>query len=257
MARSRSLGSGVLALAAALCVVPAAAQEEPDPAAVLGREILQRTALYLSALESFSFDSEIQYDVLQDSGQMLEFGATRTVQVRRPDRLHVSSSNRDGETYQLFFDGRAISFWVPAQQFYAQVPFDGTLDEAIDYMDARLDQVAPLGELIHSELPRMLAELTQSVFLVGEETLDSVRCHHLAVEGENLDWQIWVSVEDPPLPRRLAISYHTEGRPGFRSRVHGWNVAAKLADASFSFEPPPGAARIPVVAERPRSDEEQ
>jgi hypothetical protein len=256
MERFLSARRALLAVAVALCVLPASAQEEQDPAEVRGREILQRAGARLSALESFSFTSEIEYDVLQDFGQMLEFGATRTVQVRRPDRLHVSALRRDGERSELFFDGRAISFWLADQRFYAQVPFEGTLDGALDHMDQRLDQVAPLAELIHSDLPQMLDEIARSVLLVGEVTLDGVRCHHLAVEGETLDWQIWLSVEDS-LPRRVTISYHSEGRPGFRSNVRDWDTEPTLGDAIFAFEPPPGAARIPVVAERSPADEER
>jgi hypothetical protein len=47
--------------------------------------ILERTAQGLSQAQRFSATVDIGYDVVQASGQTIEFGETRTVVVHRPD----------------------------------------------------------------------------------------------------------------------------------------------------------------------------
>ena len=53
---------------------------------------LKRSADFLAAQKSFSFETDVSFDVLQSTGQMLEFGGTRDILIRRPDRLRAESA---------------------------------------------------------------------------------------------------------------------------------------------------------------------
>jgi hypothetical protein len=230
----------------------AADEAEQDASEARARAIMKRTAEYLGTLERFSFEAEIEYDVLQSSGQTLEFGGIRKIQVRRPNRLRVLLEEREGGKRQFTFDGEKVVFYSPEKNLFAKVAIEGSLERALEHVVERLDQPAPLSEIVRSDLDQLVEETVESALYVGESRIDGVPCDHLAFSGSEVDWQIWVSRADPPLPHRLTITYRSfEGSPRFRARLRNWNVSADLSHSVFAFEPPPGAVQIPVVAESP------
>ena len=52
----------------------------------------------LSQAQRFSVTLDIGFDAVQDSGRKIEFGETRQIVLRRPDRLRVDATKRDGAT---------------------------------------------------------------------------------------------------------------------------------------------------------------
>ena len=96
--------------------------------------ILKETSDFLAAQASFGFEAEFVFDVVQSSGHELEFGGTRSVRLRRPDRLRVESQRRDGERATLTFDGESISIDLPDDEAYVQLAKPGDLDQAIEYL---------------------------------------------------------------------------------------------------------------------------
>ena len=62
---------------------------------------LMKAAEFLAKAQRFSVTVDIGYDVEQDWGQKLEFGATRKLTVRRPDRMAVDITGRDGHPPRL------------------------------------------------------------------------------------------------------------------------------------------------------------
>ena len=74
-------------LAAAVAAGPLAAEtEEPDldPEAV---RVLNAMAETLAGAEALSVVADVAFDVVQDDGQVLEFGSVRRMTIRRPDRF--------------------------------------------------------------------------------------------------------------------------------------------------------------------------
>ena len=64
---------------------------------------------FLSQAQHFSVTAEIGFDVVQASGEKLEFGETRQFLIRRPDRMRVDITKRDGSTSGFRFDGQEIA----------------------------------------------------------------------------------------------------------------------------------------------------
>jgi pimeloyl-ACP methyl ester carboxylesterase len=231
------------------------ALEDPDadsetPAAARALALVERMARYVAGLESFSFESRVEYDVLQPTGETLEFGGVRRVQVRRPDRLRVRVDDREGGPREVFFDGTSLIFHRPGEHFYGQVDLDGRLEDALDYAVERLGQPAPVSELVRSDFWSLVSGEIESATLLGESSIDGDVCHHLALRGTDVEWQVWIRRDDPPLPRRLVITYPSyDGSPRYRALFSDWDVTPELPDAIFGFDPPPGTTAVPVVGE--------
>src|SRR5262245_2154155 len=92
-----------------LANVPAHAQETKAATSAIDEQAmstLTRMAEFLAKAQHFSVTTDIGYDVTQDWGQKIEFGATRKITVRRPDRMAMDITDRDGTRRGFRFDGK-------------------------------------------------------------------------------------------------------------------------------------------------------
>jgi hypothetical protein len=209
---------------------------------------LKRASDFLASQASFRFDAVLGFDVLQSTGQKIEFGGSRKVTVRRPDRLRIVSEQRSGEARTLFFDGEAISVDLAGDNAYVSVQKPGTVDEALDYLIDDLGTPVPLGDLLRSEFYSGVAERIDSGFVVGPARIAERDCVHLAIRTEELDAQLWLDDGDRPLPVRLVVSYkNAEGSPQFWAHFVDWNLSPETPDSLFEYTPPEGAELIPIA----------
>ena len=84
----------VLVCLTGLLLAPSAARaqeaEEPDSAA-RARAILRESLELIAGAERLGFRLDSEFDVVQASGQKLEFGSERIVTLRRPDRVRIDA----------------------------------------------------------------------------------------------------------------------------------------------------------------------
>ena len=207
--------------------------------------VLQRATAALSQAQGFSVTVDIGFDAVQDSGRKIEFGETRQIVLRRPDRLRVDATTRDGAQSTILFDGKDITIVHPQENVYATAARPGSVDEAIAYFVHDLGMRFPLAEMLTSQLAQRLPEQVRIADYVEAASIAGVPCDHLALRGDETDMQVWVAQGQQPLPRRVVITYrHADGRPQFWAQFSDWNLAPEAPDALFTFTPPAGAAQI-------------
>ena len=108
---------------------PAATPPAAEPGeAEQAKAILQRMADFLAKAPRFSFNLRIEYDVLQDSGQMIEFGERRQVILSRPDKLRIDIERSDGDKGVTVFDGKELTVFNASDNVYARVAQPGLVD---------------------------------------------------------------------------------------------------------------------------------
>jgi hypothetical protein len=235
-----------LVLAACILATSQAAVAQPstelDPAVLA---TLRRMADQLRSLPSLRVEARVEYDALQRDGQTIEFGSTREIAVRRPDRIRAEATERSGAQRSLYFDGKRVTVFDRSQGVYASADMTGELDAVLRFAAEELRMPVPLGELLSTELGRQLDEGLTFAALVAEETIEGVRCDHLALRNADRDVQLWVQQGKTPLPRRIAITWsQAPGRPQFRAQLTKWELSPKLPDSLFAFDPPQGAERV-------------
>jgi hypothetical protein len=235
--------------------VPAGTQTPRTAAPKLDEQamaILERMADLLSQAQRISVMVDIGFDVVQDSGEKIEFGETRKVVISRPDHARIDITKRDGATSGFIFDGKEIAVFNARENVYATAARPGTLDEAIDYFINDLDMRFPLAELFSSKLAETLQEKVRAASYVEQASIAGVPCDHLALRGDQADLQLWIAQGDQPLPRRLVITYkHAAGQPQFWAQFSDWNLSPDVPDSLFVFTPPEGAAKIAFTARKP------
>jgi hypothetical protein len=201
---------------------------------------------YLGQAQFFSVSAEVWQDIQLSSGQRVQAGRTIELQVRRPDRLRaeVHSTRRNRE---LVYDGKAITLFNRAQNFYGTVRASGSLDEAMDVASERFGIAMPLEDFIRSDPHKDLLQKVTSGTDIGPVTVMGVACEHLAFTQDKIDWQVWIESGARPVPRKFVITYKDEpDSPQYTAIFSNWDFATKLPDFVFQFEPPAGAAKIKV-----------
>jgi hypothetical protein len=228
----------------ALFLPPAAMSDDNRAAARI-----EAMASFLAKAQRLAVAADCSYDVVQDSGQKIEFGERREMTLRRPDRARIDVVRRDGSRRGLLFDGTQLTAFDLDEKVYATVPKPGTVDAAFAYFTRDLNMRLPLRELFATDLPRELKDVLATARLVGEEKIGGVATDHVAFRGDTADVQLWIPRDGDPLPQRIVITYRlAEGQPQFEANFSGWNLKPEAPDSLFTFTPAAGAEQIPILA---------
>jgi len=156
--------------------------------------------------------------------------------------MHSARSER-----QLFYDGKTVTLYTPAQKYYSTVEFSGTLGELIGRLKERYGVEVPLSDLFLWGTPAAPLEKIQSAMNAGQDYIDDDLSDHYAFRQANAYWQIWITTGSKPLPRKVVITNRAdEARPQSVSLID-WNLKPAFKDAVFKFTPPKGATKIEIV----------
>jgi hypothetical protein len=249
----RILRPGLLALALSLAPALAPAQSPPstpsatsdavDPATIAA---LKKMGAHLQTLRRFSVTTHLTGERVLADGQKLQHMASAELDVQRPGKLRARMySARSGR--EVFYDGKEVALFTPAQQYYAKVAFTGSLDELVQRMQTRYGLEVPLSDMFVWGTPAAPLDGIESAMNAGQDFVGDDLCDHYAMRQGHVDWQIWITVGDKPLPRKLVITNRgDEARPQSVSLIE-WNLKPAFAEAAFTFKPPKGAKAIELM----------
>lgn len=235
----------ILAFAVALLLATpvAAAQEDPaiDPKAA---QVLKEMSDYLGNLNQLAFRSTNSIDLVLKAGHKITLFSSSKSWLKRPDRL-MSDRLGENDHLRLTYDGQTVTLLHLDTNHYAQQEFDGDLYEVLDHLRDNLEIELPAADLLYPDTYEALMETAEAGTYVGTAELDGVLCHHLAFRAVDVDWQLWVEVGQPPLPRRYTIvSKWITGSPEFTVQFEEWEFPTTLPDSMFQFNAPQGAKKI-------------
>jgi hypothetical protein len=241
--RSRVRAVALLATLAATCTLAAPtaprAQSAVDADA---RGVLDAMSAYLGDLHSFSVDYAAVDEIVMTDGQKLQFLHSGTLMVLRPDRLHAVRRGAAG-TAEMVLDGKDLVLFRRDANAYLRLPAP-SIAAAVEAVH-RLGFDAPGADLLADRpLDSAATDITSGAH-VGMSFINGVEVHQLAFRGAEVDWQIWVTADERPLPLRYVItSKSVAGGPQYTVQFMNWNVAPPLDPARFLFAPPPGARQL-------------
>ena len=224
----------------------AAVPAEAGEVDALAAETLTRMASTIEGAEQLSFHAWIDYDVIQPTGQRLEYHVSRGVALRRPDRL-LGDVIRDGKHRQIWFnDGRLVVMEKDSGE-WGEVSGPKTIDGMLDHAIRDHGVSIPLADFLYADVDKGILESALSGRYVGVTDVEGRTCHHLAFQHPDADWQIWIEAGDRPVPRKLAITYKNDpGAPQFTASWRQWDLSPSLPDWLFEFEAPESATRLDV-----------
>jgi hypothetical protein len=217
------------------------AEKGVDPQA---DRMLKAMADYLASLQSFTVRSAAVDEVVTKSGRKVQIASDSQVSVERPNRLRseqLASSN----AMAFWYDGKTMTLYCSSTNTYGTSAAPPTLDDTIDLARKKFRIEAPGADLLFSHPYDILMEQVTAGQVLGRETIDGIAANHLAFEGHDVDWQVWIQDGTNPLPLRFEITTKTvKSQPEFSVQLSHWKPQAKIEDSTFVFQPPPGAKRV-------------
>ena len=222
----------------------AAATDAVDPAAI---QALKDMGTYLMALKRFEVETELTGERVLADGQKLQHSARATLEVQRPDRLRARLDTPRSQR-RLYYDGKQVTLFTPAQNFYSSVAFSGTLGDLVEALQGKYGIEVPLADLFVWGTDAAPTNQIESAMIVGQDVIDGVVCDQYAFRQGKIDWQIWISARTArPLPRKLVITNRAdEARPQSVSLID-WDLKPDFPASAFTFRPPKGAQAIEML----------
>jgi len=214
-----------------------------DPATV---QALKNMGAHLQSLQKFHVTNELTGERVLTDGQKLQHMASAAMDVQQPNRIRVKMSSARSQR-ELFYDGKLVTLFTPAQLYYTSAPCEGPLGEFAAALQAKYGVELPLADLFVLGTPAAPLDKLDSAMNAGQDFVGSDLCDHYALRQGNFDWQIWITVGDKPLPRKLVITNRgDEARPQSVSLIE-WDLKPALASSAFTFKPPKDAKAIEMV----------
>ncbi len=216
------------------------AADAVNPGAI---QALKDMGAFLQSLKRYHVSTELTGEVVLADGQKLQHSAHADIDVQRPNRLRARMFSARNER-EIYFNGKLATVFLPAQNYYSSVEFGGSVDELVTKMKERYDIEIPLSDLFLWGTAAAPLDKIDSAMNAGQDFIGNDLCNHFAFRQGDYDWQIWITADGRPLPRKLVIINRAdEARP---QSVHliNWNVSPGFNDAVFTFAPPKGATKV-------------
>jgi hypothetical protein len=211
----------------------------PDP-----KQVLQQMCDFLKKQQQFSFKAEVTDDRVYAGDRKLQFGQEITAAFRRPDKLRLDG-NGDVESKLLIFDGKTLTLYDKDHNHYGTLEITGDLDAALDKANKEYGVRVGLAELGSNRLCEHANQGLANALYVGESKVWGVPCHHLALDKENRQFQLWIEAGEKPLLRKVVVTQKKlPAAPQWTAYLSDWNFSPQLADSLFAFSPPEGAQKI-------------
>jgi hypothetical protein len=225
----------------------AAAAETPKPVVDQGAlKALSAMSAYLKTLPGFEAKLTTRRSQVDGYGQVLTFDGESTYRVQAGVGFVAAVSDvNKARTY--VYDGHQISLLDPATGFYAQVVAPAGLRQAVDFLANTYDINLPLDDLFRWDEGDAHTSVLTSALYVGETKLQGQDVDQYAYRQAGVDWQIWITRGDKPVPLRVVIiGSNDPAKPQFSADLV-WNLQANFQPSDFVFTPPTNGRRIPLL----------
>ena len=156
---------------------------------------LCRMGTYLQAQRDFTIRTTTHTDYVLDDNEKVRVNAQGEIHVRRPDRVRAEVVS-DRKQRQFFYDGKTFTVFAKNSKLYAVRPAPSTIDSTIDLLYEKFDMELGPGDLLVSNPEKTLTEDAVSGKFVDTPVLDGVKTNHIAVQGNEVDFDLWIADGD-------------------------------------------------------------
>jgi hypothetical protein len=202
---------------------------------------------YLAGLQSFTVQNFAVDETAMKTGEKIQATSDSEITIQRPN--HMKSTQRgSGEGLALYYDGKTMTIACKGSNSFESVAAPDNLDGAIDKMRKHFKVDAPGADLLYTNPYNILMEQVVSGRVIGHETIQGIPATHLAFQGEEVDFQLWIKDGSQPLPLRFVITTkNVKSNPQFTVQLSNWNTQPALTGLEFGFHAPAGAKPVTSI----------
>ena len=211
-----------------------------DPGSI---QALKDMGAHLQTMTRFKVSTDLTGERVLADGQKLQHSATADIDVHRPNMLRAKMVSPRA-VREIFYDGKLATIAIPAQKSYSTVEFTGNLGELVSKLEDRYGVEMPMADMFLWGTPAAPLDKIESAMNAGQDFIDNDLCDHYALRQGNVDWQIWITTGDKPLPRKLVITNRSDEARPQSVQYFDWNLKPTFKDSVFNFTPPKGATAV-------------
>ncbi len=206
-------------------------------------ELLETMSAEIASMDSFVIEGDGYADARLPEGQIIEHASEVTLTLQRPGSIRIS--NREATlSRDVFFNDGLLTVFNSARNFYAQTTIPEGTQSALDFAVNDVGIEEPLLDLVSQDVAGHLLEDADKISYLGHSLIQGEIFHHVAIRFPEVDMQVWIATEGPPLPGKLSISSKWQGgAPRFVAFLD-WVVNPDIPAGTFEFEAPEGAVEI-------------
>jgi len=236
----------LLSSLAGLPATEARAQDEAQSVAPEADKIIREMSDFLAGQETFSYEAEVLYETVYGGNdgdwdlpaEKISSVRSINVTVRRPDHFFVAIEEAP-QKMEYFFNGDAIVISDHAAKAYVKKAFSGSIDEVLDLLRKAYNFDPPLSDLMESNLYQSQMEGVSAASYVGMTRLRGRDVHHVAFASDGMDWQVWITTGDQPVPVLLQIMSRNQAFwPLYQAWFTKWEFGMDVSDEVFVFQEP-------------------
>ncbi|MFZ4285120.1 DUF2092 domain-containing protein [Variovorax sp. HJSM1_2] len=214
-----------------------------DPAAI---QALKDMGAHLQSLKRFGVEVDMTGERVLSDGQKLQHSASADLQIDRPNKFRAAMHSARSER-ELIFDGKKVTLYTPGLKSYSTVEYSGTIAELIDRLETQYGVELPASDLFVWGTPQAPLDGIESAMIAGQDIIDGTLCDHYAFRQGSIDWELWLTTGEKPLPRKLVITNRSDDARPQSVTLFGWDLRPKTKSSTFSFAPPKDAKLAEIV----------
>ena len=235
-------GKTLLAVLLLLVSTPVvAAAEEVDP-----RDLVARMSETIAGLDSFRIDGDSYADARLPEGLIVEQAAEVTARVRRPGAIRLTKRSAV-DTVEIFFSDTHFTVFTESNGFYGQTELEPGIESAVEYAIDELGIDAPALDFLVTDVAENLLANAEEIDYLGTALIRGRAHDHVVIRQPEIDVQLWIASEGPPLPGKMSISSKWEGGAPRFVIFMNWDSDPDNPEDELDFEPPEGATQIPIL----------
>ena len=220
-----------------IVISPGFAQNTAQPSAMdpTAQRLLQQMSVFLKGLVAFGVEVDNQLFIFETGKKDVQYKRRARLYVKRPNQLRADLSG-DARFEQIFIDGTTATVYENSNRHIGSISTNGEIAAQVGQATEAFAFIAPSADLIFEDAQETLMDDAVEGRYVGKALNDGIICHHLAFEGIQKSWQIWIEDSQKPFPRRFILTTDQGSQTiRFIARFTEWNPALDFDAGFFNF----------------------
>lgn len=242
--------NAIMGLSLILISIGVAGQSKHDDSlAVL---IIDRMADVISDLESCSFKLNAATDINEHGSGIIKHLTDYEVYMSGPNKMLVNVHGYKGHR-QLMYNGKRVAYYSFDEHNYGVLQAPETTIKAIDQLHTEYGIEFPAADFFYPAFTDDLLEHSDSLRFMGLLRMEGKEYFQVVAFCKEVIIQFWIHNDAYNLPAKFAIIYKNQpGNPQYTATFSEWQINPVLPVSMFDFLPPPGAAKVRVMAKTGR-----
>lgn len=205
-----------------------------SPAQVISPEAgkaMKKIGAALRKLEGYNAEMSVTTRAAVGGGKYREFRGQIDYTVAPPNELfaHVRGAGLERKVY---YDGRTIAVFAPAQKKYALVEAPGSIATFRQHLKQARGLELPIADLFAWGEKKGPVSAIKEGRYAGTGSVGGRSCEHYTFSGDGVIWEVWADKQNLPCKMEM-VDTRDSGLPGYSAEIK-WKNFGKVQVPNFA-----------------------